>query len=382
MKPSRISGIDRYIFRQLALALLAVTTGLLALIWLTQSLRFVDTVVNRGLSVGVFLKLTGLLIPNFIEVILPITCFVVVQFVYQRLSSDRELTVMRAAGLSQTTLARPAIALAAMCAVMGFVLSLWLVPASFTAFRQYQFEIRNRLAAFMLQEGVFNSISDSLTIFVRARDPDGTLHGLLIDDARQPNNHATTVAEMGKLVGLSGSPGVLLINGNRQELDPKTGRLNVLSFSENTIDLSQHDSSAEPRFRDVGELSMAELLSDQPDVAALGRQTERIWVELNRRFTAPLTTFSFVAIALFATLTGRFQRQGGMIRPVLAVLTVVALLAIGLALTNLAVRIPAMIPLLWVHAVLPGVIAMGWMLAPEFITPANHSSFATSSERT
>ena len=43
-----VSRIDRYVFRQLALALVAVTTGLVALIWLTQSLRFVELVVNRG----------------------------------------------------------------------------------------------------------------------------------------------------------------------------------------------------------------------------------------------------------------------------------------------------------------------------------------------
>ena len=72
----------------------------MALIWLTQSLRFVELVVNRGLSLRVFLQLTGLLIPNFVAVILPITTFVVVQFIYQRLAGDRELTVMRAAGLS------------------------------------------------------------------------------------------------------------------------------------------------------------------------------------------------------------------------------------------------------------------------------------------
>ncbi|HYZ65066.1 MAG TPA: LptF/LptG family permease, partial [Acetobacteraceae bacterium] len=78
----RISQLDRYIFRQLLFALFAVTAGLVALIWLTQSLRFVELVVNRGLSMRVFLELTGLLIPNFIAVILPITVFVVVQFVY------------------------------------------------------------------------------------------------------------------------------------------------------------------------------------------------------------------------------------------------------------------------------------------------------------
>ena len=60
-----------------------------------------------------FLQLTSLLIPSFVAVILPITTFVVVQFVYQRLAGDRELTVMRAAGLSPWALARPALALGA-----------------------------------------------------------------------------------------------------------------------------------------------------------------------------------------------------------------------------------------------------------------------------
>ena len=44
---------------------------LVALIWLTQSLRFVELVVNRGLSFSVFLELTSLLVPGFVAVILP-----------------------------------------------------------------------------------------------------------------------------------------------------------------------------------------------------------------------------------------------------------------------------------------------------------------------
>ena len=49
-----VTRVDRYVVRQLLLALAAVTTGLVALIWLTQSLRFVELVVNRGLSLRVF----------------------------------------------------------------------------------------------------------------------------------------------------------------------------------------------------------------------------------------------------------------------------------------------------------------------------------------
>ena len=58
-----VSRIDHYVFRQLLVALVAVTAGLVALIWLTQSLRFVEMVVNRGLSFRVFLELSSLLIP-------------------------------------------------------------------------------------------------------------------------------------------------------------------------------------------------------------------------------------------------------------------------------------------------------------------------------
>src|ERR1700759_3244769 len=139
-----ISRLDIYIFRQVLVALVLATGGLTALIWLTQSLRFVDLVVNRGLSFFVFIHLTSLLIPSFVAVILPITTYVVIQFTYQRMATDRELTVMRAAGLSPWALARPAIAAALLATVTGYALSLWAVPASLSAFQQYQWEIRNK----------------------------------------------------------------------------------------------------------------------------------------------------------------------------------------------------------------------------------------------
>ena len=58
-----VKRVDRYIAGQLTLALVLVTAGLVALIWLTQSLRFIQIIVNRGLSPLVFVKLTALLVP-------------------------------------------------------------------------------------------------------------------------------------------------------------------------------------------------------------------------------------------------------------------------------------------------------------------------------
>jgi lipopolysaccharide export system permease protein len=356
--------IDRYVLRQLLVALVAVSGALVALIWLTQSLRFVELVVNRGLSFRVFFQLTSLLIPNFVAVILPITTFVVVQFVYQRLAGDRELTVLRAAGLSPLALARPALGLVTLVVAACFVLNLWIVPYSFTAFREFQFEIRNRIVAFLLQEGVFTPVSDDMTVYVRKRDPDGTLHGIIVDDARDKNSRATILAERGQLVGVGGVPSVELFNGSREQIDRRSGRLNVLTFAENTIDLSPSGKNEEVRLRDPTEMSIQELLNPAPGVVA-DRDLPKLAVEANRRLASPFTAFSFAMVALVAVLMGTFRRHGNVLRPLVAVLAVVGLLALGLAVANLATRDPTLLPLIWVHALAPGLFAAWLLIGPQ-----------------
>lgn len=362
--------LDRYIFRQLLFALIAVTSGLTALIWLTQSLRFVELVVNHGLSFGVFLRLTGLLIPSFVAVILPITTFVVVQFVYQRLAGDRELTVMRAAGLSPYALARPAIALAMLVTLAGYVLNLWLVPASLSAFRQFEWEIRNRIAAFLVQEGVFTQVSEGLTVYVRSREPDGTLQGIVVDDERDKNAPATILAERGRLLAGPNGPRVLLISGSRQEIDRQTGRLDILTFRENVVDLSDTTRQDSPRLLDISEASIPDLLNPPANISQVDRP--RWAAEAYKRLSSPLTALSYACVALLFSLTGAFRRQGGFVRPLTSIGTVVVLLALGLAVGNLAARDNALIPLMWVQAMLPGIVCAWLLLGPQLLSSWRH----------
>ena len=360
-----ITRLDRYIFRQLAFALIAVTGGLTALIWLIQSLRFVELVVNHGLSLGVFIELTGLLIPSFVAVILPITTFVVVQFIYQRLAGDREITVMRAAGLSPIALSRPAIVLAVIAMVCGYVLNLWIVPASLASFREFQWEIRNRMAAFLLQEGVFTQVSDDLTVYVRSRDPDGTLRGILVDDGRDKNAHATIIAERGRLVEGPNGPRVLLEDGSRQEIDHQTGRLNVLTFSQNDLDLTDTNHNGGERLRDMTELSVGELLDPHPQ----NPHDVTKWIaEGHKRLSSPLTGVSFAFVALLSILSGTFRRHGSYVRPLVAVGVIVILLAVELAVQNLSARDNAVLPLVWIEAVAPGVICGLLLLGPQLLS--------------
>jgi lipopolysaccharide export system permease protein len=357
--------LDRYLFRQLALALLAVTVGLAALVWLTQSLRFIELVLDRGLSLAVFFELTSLLLPSFFSVILPITTFIVMLFVHLRLAGDRELVVMRAAGLSNWQIARPALALGLLVVAVMALLNFWLVPLSHTAFRQWQFEIRNQLVGVLVQEGVFSTVGSDLTVYARKRDPDGTLRGIMVHDQREAGGAVTILAQAGRIGQGPDGPRVTLYDGVRQQMEKGAAgappRLTVLSFSENSVDLARVARSEETRSRDSRERSITELLYPDPTEGLRPRDIRRFRAEGHQRIASPLTAFSFALVGLAVALTGQFRRHGGGVGVVLGIGIMVALLALGLTISNAATRRDGLIWLIWLHAILPGVISAWWL---------------------
>lgn len=225
-----MSRITDYIFRQLALGTILVSAALALVVWLTQSLQFLQFVINKGLAIGAWLKLTLLLLPWFLSVILPAALFLVTLFVYNKLIMDRELVIAQAAGISRLGLARPALISAAAAATVGYILTLGLVPAAFQSFRTLQWTIRNDVSQIMLREGAFNQLTKDLTVYVRGRAQNGDLLGLLIHDTRAPDATLTIMAERGALGRTDTGSRVLLFNGSRQSLEPGTGNLSVLYF--------------------------------------------------------------------------------------------------------------------------------------------------------
>ena len=60
-----MTSLDRYILRQCLSMMIFVTVALSAAVWLAQSLRLVDLIVNRGLSIDLFIYLALLILPRF-----------------------------------------------------------------------------------------------------------------------------------------------------------------------------------------------------------------------------------------------------------------------------------------------------------------------------
>src|ERR1700726_4353033 len=206
-----MGSLDRYILRQCLSVMIFVTAALSAAVWLAQSLRLVDLIVNRGLSAEVFLYLALLILPRFFDIVLPIGAFIAVLFVFNKLTAGSELVVMRAAGLSPVTLARPVLALAGIAFLVLMSLSAYFLPASNREFKDLQFEIRNRFVSSLLQEGTFTNVSDKLTIYIRNRDDRGEVTGLLIHDNREPKQPVTIFAERGAFANAQDGSRIIMV---------------------------------------------------------------------------------------------------------------------------------------------------------------------------
>jgi lipopolysaccharide export system permease protein len=355
-----MARLDRYILRQCFGVMIFVTAALSAAIWLAQSLRLIDLIVNRGLSADVFLYLAVLILPRFLDIVLPIGAFMAVLFTFNRLITESELVVMRSAGLSHLALARPVLMLAGVAFLVLMSLSVYFLPASNRAFKDLQFEIRNRFVSSLVQEGTFTTISDKITIYVRSRDDRGEVTGLLINDSRNPQRQVTIVAERGAFVDSPTGARILMVNGNRQQFDTDTHKLSLLTFDSYTLDLETLQDAPVGRFREAQERFLDELFFPPPDADDSLRQG--FIVEGHQRILVPLSAFSLSLIPLACLLPGELNRRGQLKRVLIAIALAFLFELVDLGVNNIASRSASAVPLMYVTILLPLVLGFGILL--------------------
>ncbi|MCW2248174.1 lipopolysaccharide export system permease protein [Azospirillum fermentarium] len=354
--------LERYLFRLLALATLYSTAGLTITIWLSQSLRLIEMVVEAGAPISVFLWLLLLTVPTFLGLVLPIALVAGVMFTYNKLNTDSELVVMRSAGMGPLALARPAIVLALIVGGIVGLLNVWLTPAAHRELARLEYAVRNDYSQLFIREGVFNDVSDRLSIYVRERDSDGTFTGILIHDARVAHKPVSILGRRAAIIPTAEGMRFVVFDGNRQEMDETTRKLSQLYFESYAIELKIYASSSGsggPRQADARERSTDELLHPPPDVQANTRLLGNLTAELHQRFSAPLLSVAFTMLALASMLSGEFNRRGQSGRVAVAMVMVVVVQASAIGLTSLAGRNPAVIPLMYA---MPMVVLAGGLM--------------------
>jgi lipopolysaccharide export system permease protein len=370
----RMGSIGRYIFRTTLSAFLIVLVSLTAVIWVTQALRDIDIMTSQGQTILVFIGITGLIIPLLVLVIAPIALLIAAAHVLNKMSTDSEIIVMNAAGMSPWILFRAFVAAGIVVSLLVTAISAYFAPKGLRMLRDWLTEVRANVVSNIVQPGRFTPLESGVTIHIRERRPNGQLAGIFLDDRRNPNERITVLSEIGELLDNSSGTYLVLQKGIVQRHEAGQRDPAMVVFDRYAFDLSQFAGGAQAVKYSIRERYLWQLLFPDPKDQLYIEQPDQFRAELHDRLMAPFYPVAFVVIAYAYLGAPRTTRQSRTLSMLGAIGGVGLLRLIGFASTVFGAAVPWMLSLQYLAlAVAFGsgiyVIRRGLILEPPaFIT--------------
>ena len=187
--------LDRYIFSEL-LSPFSLSLGALCFVVFTNKLlSLVELLVSKGVGLVAVLQVFAHLMPSFLVLTLPIAGIIASITAFGRLSFDKELVAMQAAGLSLMRLARPVL----LFALLVFGLTLWLAqwgqPWSSINLKKVALNLLRDQLVLALERGTFSEPIPKMMIYVPDGDPGQTTTGIFVSDERNADDPRIIVAQ-------------------------------------------------------------------------------------------------------------------------------------------------------------------------------------------
>ena len=349
-----LAVIDRYLIRNIGFAGLSALCALTFVIWISQAMHDVDLITTQGQSLLAFVKVTVLTMPAMAAIIGPVAFFIGLLVALNRLNADSELAVLTASGLSPARLMRPVLTAALLAAMFCGSLTVWAVPASIQSWRTMITQIRSDFLAKIVKPGRFNELEQGVVFHYRERSGEALL-GLFIQDSRDPELVLVYVAERGRIVAGKDGNYLVLENGSVQRETHRSQDASIVAFQRYALDLTQLAPGNEEVIFQPHERLTSDLITAYFGHKETSAVEAHIAGELADRFSTPLFTFAFAAIALAALGRPRTTRTSAIASIVSAILLGALVRVSGF---TLAVGIKASPNLVLISGAFPILIAL------------------------
>ena len=347
---------DRYLFAQMLRMAFAVSVTLIGIMWLFQTIRILELVINRGAPLTDFMVMSVTVIPLWLTVAMPIGTFIGVIWVFHRSLADRELLVAQASGRSAHQLARAPLALGLL--VTGFLIfnSVVLLPFSFGIYKQIQFKLRNAIPTVMLQDNVFIDVVDGMTMLIGKKYDDGLAENVFIHDERDDGSIVTLTASAGRFVEKDGQPAVILQDGQRVELTESGNAGATLLFDTHTVFITPRDRRTATRMPiEMNEDTITNLLD--PTTSPAANYVNQRVAEGHYRIVSPLLALALGLVASVGVLFGQVRQATWSRRTFVTVAVGVACIAALVSSRSIATQFAELRILVYLSMIVPVITA-------------------------
>jgi lipopolysaccharide export system permease protein len=327
---------DRYIIRTCLMAFVLILLSLTALVWVTEALRSIDLMTSEGQTILVFVGITGLAIPMLMQVIAPLAVTIAVAHTLHKLATDSEIIVMNAAGMRPLQVFRPFLIVALIVSVFVSFISAYLAPDGLRRIKRWGNEISADVVANILQPRRFTAVGGGLTLRIGARQPNGEMVGIFVDDRRNPKERISLTAERGHVLKNDRGTFLILESGSLQRFEAGRRDPALVVFDRYAFDMSRF-ANVNPNIQFTRrERYLWELAFPAADDKLHAQSPGDYRAELNDRLAAPLYPIAFVMLSFAFLGAPRTTRQSRGYSIALAILAVSGLRVAGFALTILA----------------------------------------------
>ena len=343
---------DRYIFKQMLRTSFAVMLTLVGIMWLFQTIRILELVINRGAPMTDFLLMSVTVIPLWLTIAIPISVFVAVMWVFHRALVDRELLVAQASGRSAIQLSRAPIALGVLVTTFLVINSVFLLPLSFSVYKEVQFKLRNTIPTVMLQDNVFIDVVDGMTMLIGKKYKDGHAENVFIHDEKAEGVIVTMTAKAGRFIEKDGKPAVILNDGQRFELEQDKQAGATLIFDTHTVSITPRDRKQSTRMPiEMNEDRISNLLN--PNASPQPVYVNQRVAEGHYRIVSPFLAFALVIIASTGVLFGQIRRSTWSRRTFVSIAAGILCISALVSARSVATTTPILIPLIYLSMLFP-----------------------------
>ncbi len=296
----------KYIFLNILKPFLVISLVLTGIVWLSRSLKYIDLIINKGLSLSSYFWFVSLIAPKILALLLPLISFVAIIYTYQKLKGDSELLIIETIGLSKLFLMFPAILFGTIVGLFLLLIEVYLSPNNYKTFKSFQSDLRNNFVMSTLEAGSFHNPIKGLTVYIDKASKNGTVKNILIHDTRSKEIESTILAKQGILNNFENMTKVIVFDGTRYVYNNKNKKTSILNFTKYEFQIITEKEETE-RFKQVEERNITELLF--PDIQINKKIKNEFLAEAHRRLSSPLLVLFMCSLASFSILCGEFKRK-------------------------------------------------------------------------
>ncbi len=190
-----------YLLREQLIAVPICLAGVFFVLLTGQLFQLMKILFSSSCTVWDLAEVVLLVMPRLAQFATPMAIMLGVMLVFVRLNGDNELIALRAAGTSFMEFLPPVLGVLIFATAVSFINSLFIIPASNSAFEMKIRSLGRASVPSILKEGVFVSSIPKLVFFFRSVDhSDMSMKGVFIQDQRQPNEQVTISAPTAQLI--------------------------------------------------------------------------------------------------------------------------------------------------------------------------------------